>query len=970
VSSAAFATKESKATASKGKATIKSGSGGLRIGAPDDAFEREADRVADQIMAGGPMQRNWSLSGVGIGAPLQRKCSCGGSDRGSGECEECKKEGKEEAKTLQRKATSSAGPEFAPPIVNEVLNSPGQPLDKATRDFFEPRFGYDFSKVRVHQDEKSQQSATSVEANAYATGNNVVFGKSAYRPQTHEGRLIAHELAHVIQQSESRVSHRQIGLHATTYPLMRSGPALQRQQAKSTCVTDKTEGQGANFSRPVIGPQQQQWIYGIWGKYNQGEDFISFITRTYTRWIDWRFGKLPADRKGKVQDFLTELSWVKSDATPAPGCFYWVGLTADIYSKTRVLAGEAQEAPQPSPDESEAPLYHALAGNHGTKASSSGIEESTKAERGAPLAHDWSVLDKNEPLARQYLRWMQHFAGLPKSSRADELAANGFTGDELNEIIGVDARYTYYTDLITQGYAEFMASGGKDLDSFNPLMELVLQQFTWGNPTATRNLLRIGKGDSWVPEEKGKLGVAHRSSGLLLYDETGAPLRSISGQQWRDPGYVGAKQSSWGINIADIKDPALFGILNMLRQNIGDPQRQVAQAAQVLYENIDLVKPRVINGLTPEVLEKFKDALPMFVGFLAGQGLAQLLVMSANPYLVAVGGVLKGLLAAAGYIMDIDFAASAIDRLLLVARYLSRVTRDDSGALTSLSEHYLDIAAVPLRDMVADIALLTTMAAFGRLMGAIGGRGKERPRIECHSCLVEPKTGEAKPTEAAKSTESAKRANEPADSSLGEKAATTKETHSTILQEIQDLTNRIAELRKEQAAGSTPERAKAIKAMEAELKELGQEAKQYQDKQAKEDEQIRQSNLSLYDKIRAATPSGKATELVLKRALGLDQYSGKPSPRLTVDHLVPVKDIVNMEGFDKLTWEQQKSVVDMADNLVAMDGPANSSKGSRSWSEWTQWSDYYTDPKIKNDMVARDAALRTKMQAEIARLTK
>jgi hypothetical protein len=134
------------------------------------------------------------------------------------------------------------------------------------------------------------------------------------------------------------------------------------------------------------------------------------------------------------------------------------------------------------------------------------------------------------------------------------------------------------------------------------------------------------------------------------------------------------------------------------------------------------------------------------------------------------------------------------------------------------------------------------------------------------------------------------------------------------------------------------------------------------------DEEIRKSKLSLYEKIRAATPSGKAAEAVLKRARGLDQLSGKPSAKLTVDHIVPVKDIVQMDGFDKLSWENQKAVVDLADNLIAMDGPANSSKGDRSWSEWPQSSDFYPDPKVKNDMVARDAALRVKIQAEIARL--
>lgn len=83
------------------------------------------------------------------GSWLQRKCACGGSAGGSGECEECRKK---KDPLLQRKAVGEAQPFAVPPIVHEVLCSPGQPLDAATPAFFEPRFGHDFSQVRIHAD--------------------------------------------------------------------------------------------------------------------------------------------------------------------------------------------------------------------------------------------------------------------------------------------------------------------------------------------------------------------------------------------------------------------------------------------------------------------------------------------------------------------------------------------------------------------------------------------------------------------------------------------------------------------------------------------------------------------------------------------------------------------------------------------------------------------------------------------------
>ncbi len=89
----------------------------------------------------------------------------------------------------------------APPLVHEVLRSPGQPLDAATRAVMEPRFGHDFSKVRVHTDTRANESANAVDALAYTVGPQIVFGAGRYRPGSTTGRqLLAHELTHVVQQ--------------------------------------------------------------------------------------------------------------------------------------------------------------------------------------------------------------------------------------------------------------------------------------------------------------------------------------------------------------------------------------------------------------------------------------------------------------------------------------------------------------------------------------------------------------------------------------------------------------------------------------------------------------------------------------------------------------------------------------------------------------------------------------------------
>ncbi|MBN2118650.1 MAG: DUF4157 domain-containing protein [Anaerolineales bacterium] len=129
---------------------------------------------------------------------LQRKCVCGGTPGHSGECEECRKK---RQGTVQRAAADLRPINMAPVIVHDVLRFPGQSLDAQTRAFMEPRFGHDFSQVRVHTDARAAESARAVNALAYTVGRDVVFGAGQYAPATPQGqRLLAHELTHVAQQ--------------------------------------------------------------------------------------------------------------------------------------------------------------------------------------------------------------------------------------------------------------------------------------------------------------------------------------------------------------------------------------------------------------------------------------------------------------------------------------------------------------------------------------------------------------------------------------------------------------------------------------------------------------------------------------------------------------------------------------------------------------------------------------------------
>lgn len=145
----------------------------LTVNEPGDASEREADRVADEVMRMPEPSRTDVTEQGSSGTQSQRGTSAG----------------------------KKPGNLVAPHIVHEVVRSPGQPLDPAIRSFMEPRFGHDFSSVRVHTDARSAHSASALDALAYTVGDNLVFGTGRYSTATDAGKkLLAHELTHVVQQ--------------------------------------------------------------------------------------------------------------------------------------------------------------------------------------------------------------------------------------------------------------------------------------------------------------------------------------------------------------------------------------------------------------------------------------------------------------------------------------------------------------------------------------------------------------------------------------------------------------------------------------------------------------------------------------------------------------------------------------------------------------------------------------------------
>ena len=175
--------------------------GKLTVGKPNDKYEQEADKVSDEVMrmpeskVQGQEEKEELVQTKPIGeqiTPLVQR---------QAEPEE------EEEEQIQAKADGQA-PQVSSGIESKInsLQGGGQPLSKETRNFFEPRFGHDFSGVRVHNDSNAHYLAQSINARAFTKGNDIVFGGSEYNPESSSGkRLLGHELVHVRQQRNKTI---------------------------------------------------------------------------------------------------------------------------------------------------------------------------------------------------------------------------------------------------------------------------------------------------------------------------------------------------------------------------------------------------------------------------------------------------------------------------------------------------------------------------------------------------------------------------------------------------------------------------------------------------------------------------------------------------------------------------------------------------------------------------------------------
>lgn len=176
---------------------------------------------------------------------------------------------------MRRQASGPAEVGEAPAAVHEVLRSPGRPLDAGTRSFMEPRFGHAFGDVRLHTDPAAAASARAVDALAYTVGNHVVFGAGQYAPHLPAGRrLLAHELAHVVQQRAAGERPQKLSI---------GGPTDRAEQEADHAANGALSGAGGAVggiapSAPVLRRACGPAAIGTPGGCTVGPDFGFFVS--------------------------------------------------------------------------------------------------------------------------------------------------------------------------------------------------------------------------------------------------------------------------------------------------------------------------------------------------------------------------------------------------------------------------------------------------------------------------------------------------------------------------------------------------------------------------------------------------------------------------------------------------------------------------------------------------------------------
>ncbi|MDO8586988.1 MAG: DUF4157 domain-containing protein [Armatimonadota bacterium] len=231
----------------------------LTVGQPGDKYEEEADRVAEQVMRMPDPGRDEAplVSPLDSPSSIRRACADCDDDEIRRQPEDEEKEGD----LLRAKAATGGAPVVTPALQARIVSmrGGGQPLPASARAFFEPRFGYDFSSVRIHDDGRAAEAARAVSARAFTVGHDIVFGTGQHTSGAQVGKqLLAHELTHVMQQRSRHVQRSPVNTKRRLYS--EDCVRYMTMDGRSACEFYRCREANSGYS---LGPRGYYIGYGL-----------------------------------------------------------------------------------------------------------------------------------------------------------------------------------------------------------------------------------------------------------------------------------------------------------------------------------------------------------------------------------------------------------------------------------------------------------------------------------------------------------------------------------------------------------------------------------------------------------------------------------------------------------------------------------------------------------------------------------
>ena len=1039
----------------------------MQVGLPGDAFEQEADRVADQVM---------TMSSARKGQDMEERSA---------------------TPLVQRRVSNGAGGlSEAPSIVDDVLHSPGQQLDAATRAFFEPRFGYDFSRVRVHADLGATESARAVNASAYTVGQHVVFESSQFDPGSHGGRtLLAHELAHVIQQSKPRGSSATSVLEAEAKVV--SARASESHQVSISGVVpqgvlQRQEAEDEGGSVQVIAKENGLIAVVLVrnGKIVQG----------YTE-ITPPPGVSAADavKNDLVKAYVTEVTARPNVDVVLPK--NWarrqpVNLAAKVQIKDEEQVAREAENIRKAGERTEKvnqlrELYRAYlrdktwddCGDRGfcsaygmsdddilaveeddmsfkewmqfrqSEAAKHQVERENEyyrrqidptGELGFSGKDAREIIESNGPLdATPWERKHQFSGSLPNAIREDQtglvtgyvlteyrqVRLAGGVGEVIQIVVDRDGNEVERTSTtVLTPETEFVqdaarglpvsshvinfleASAGVSLDVRDPGRQLnegeaidraintipfadtvrTAEEVFSGVDLSDRGIQAQLEGDALILPEKVRIG-----KGILLGVEA---LTTLIGAKVKVNPKIHPKGAKLRPNSAHSKPLPARRPPNKLVQKGKSPVAEKGFTTEKATVGPDAPKPKAVvkqvdkdttlavkdtGEKASKVLDVTAEAVPVPKKSAAAQPRPVRPGEFENPSVANDNVIPPSHPAAAAVPESPSLKATGTDNVVVATRPRPR------GVESPLSEPITNVKQTSTKPLA--MTATTPKTATPKTTSALPKRSAppavnapkplpaRRPRNEFVQKDKSPVGKRDPPSE--KSTEAEIRRQR-----VEEQAASTAKDKERLSREIKDKESLLDQIYKENR--ELNKRGKKLTGIDREFYEDSIKP----DKRAKNPSDVeileqlrantkREINNSIDElgklrveraklevtplaRARAYSYSASSAKQVSARAGGLDEMSGRALKNASIDHVVPVDEIVLMDNWTKVPLADQQIILSRVDNLRSMEKSRNLSKGNRRWVNWKQGRAFYGE-KVWNRMVAEEGKLRILIQQDI-----